>query len=126
MLLLRDLLLIVLMALILMFFSCSFDELPEPAPPTACEALMPTYENEVKPIIDTYCAYAGCHVSGFPNGNYESYESMLFSLENGQFRERAIIRKDMPDLTAPEGLQELPEEEFQILECWLANGFPKN
>jgi len=106
--------------------SCTFDELPEPEPPSECEVLMPTYENEIKPIIDTYCAYPGCHVSGFPNGNYETYESMLFSLENGQIRERAIIQMDMPDFTAPADLQELPAEDLKLLECWLANGFPKN
>ncbi len=110
--------------------SCTTDKLPEPVPPMLCDTLTPTYDNEMQAIINTNCAYAGCHVAGGAPGDYSSFASMLPALENNRVREKVIDLVDDPDLGMPpsyaSGPQDLTAEEFDLFTCWLANGYPEN
>lgn len=102
--------------------ACTSDKLPEPDP-NACDDQL-SYTNGIKTIVDTYCAYSGCHVTGFLAGDFSSYQGMLSRLENGGIRERAIITMDMPEPGSnPENLT---QEDFDDFKCWLDNGFPEN
>ena len=95
-----------------------------------------TYENQIKPIIDSSCSYSGCHDAGSGIGplNYTIYEGMLPHLTNGSFRDRVILQKDdiikgmPPDtVTWPQSIKtELSDEELDMIACWLEGGFPKN
>ena len=80
---------------------------------------IPVYNGDVKNIIDTYCATAGCHDgnNGAP-GNFRSYQGLSTITSNGKFTRRVIELKDMP----PGG--NLPSSDFEKLRCWAENGFP--
>lgn len=104
--------------------SCNFDNLPEPTP-AGCESGTITYNVTVQAILETNCAYTGCHLSGFPNGNLSSYgDDLLDFLEKGDFKERVIDLRDMPPYYAF-GPTELTAEELQILKCWIEDGYPQ-
>ncbi|MEM1216417.1 MAG: hypothetical protein AAGJ82_12070 [Bacteroidota bacterium] len=116
-------------AMLLFAASCTNDQLPEPML-ADCGEGVPTYEVEVRPIIEATCAYSGCHLGSAP-GIYDSYEGLLPSLEDNSFRERVISQRanptvGMPPNYAPEGrAEDLTEEELNIIECWLEAGYPE-
>lgn len=94
-----------------------------------------TYNGQVKAIIDSSCAYSGCHSGGdagmfVPDGSkdYTTYAGLLDNLNNGSFTERTLDSLDMPPANfVPEGFPtELTQAELDILTCWIDNGFPEN
>lgn len=113
-----------------LFFSasCTADQLPEPAE-SVCDGLVPDYELDILPIIETSCAYSGCHLGGAP-GVYNSYANLLADLESGRFRNRVIeLRSDpilgMPPNYSPSGRpRTLTPEELFLVTCWLEAGYP--
>ena len=116
--------------------ACTNAELPPPESPAFCDTISVTnYEHGVKSIIDNSCAYSGCHdgAGGIGPGNYTSYSGILPYLNNGAVLERVVNQKDdastgMPPNASvyPESKQDdLPEKEFEIIQCWLLQGFPE-
>lgn len=104
--------------------SCNGDKL-EPIPESeVCDTLVTSYNLNMQDLVETYCAYSGCHDGSSP-GVYLSYEGMLPSLENGKIMERAINTRDMPPSYANEGLTELPDAAYDLLNCWIEQGFPE-
>ncbi|WP_157472473.1 hypothetical protein [Neolewinella persica] len=114
---------------LLIISSCTSDVLPEPVI-LPCDGETPTYEADVRDIIERSCAYSGCHLGGAP-GIYDSYLGLISDLESGLFRQRVIdVRDDatigMPPNYAPQDRPEdLTEEELIIITCWLDAGFPE-
>ncbi len=104
--------------------SCTYEKRPPAMPSMACDTLMPTYANEVKPVIDMNCSYAGCHSAGASIGDFTHYSSMKSRLDGGQFETRVLFIKDMPPPYAS-GPKELSTDELNLLECWLQNGYPE-
>ncbi|MEM9260122.1 MAG: hypothetical protein AAGA62_10785 [Bacteroidota bacterium] len=108
---------------------CTKDSLPEPEP-SLCEGGTPTYEVEIRPIIEASCAYSGCHLGGAP-GLYNSYDGLLANLNDGTFRQRVISQMDDPNVGMPPNYapsdrpQDLTSEELNLIECWLDAGFPR-
>ncbi len=121
---------LLLLNLFLFFLaSCTTDELPEPVA-LPCEGTTPTYEADVREIIERTCAYSGCHLGG--GGDiYASYDDLLSNLESGLFRQRVIDRKDDPTFGMPPNYapadreQDLTAEELMTITCWLDAGFPE-
>ncbi len=109
--------------------ACTSDALPEPVA-LPCDGVTPTYEADVREIVEQTCAYSGCHLGGAP-GVYDSYQGLLPSLESGLFRQRVISSKDdpnvgMPPNYAPEGrAEDLTPEQLMIITCWLDAGYPE-
>lgn len=115
------------MLVLLGLVSCNFDKLPEPTVADACEILQPVYEGQIEAIIERSCSYDGCHTGGAAIGDYTTYQSMVTALEDGKISTRIFNIGDMPPDYAPDGKpKELPEEELELIECWIANGFPEN
>lgn len=104
--------------------ACTYAKQPPIEPNMACDTLMPTYVDGVKPIIDANCSYPGCHAAGYQSGDFTNYSSMKSRLDGGQFQLRTLQIKDMPPSYAS-GPKELTPEELAILECWLQNGYPE-
>lgn len=103
-----------------LLFSCSRDKVME----VSCdEDSIPTYDNEVRPIINLTCAYAGCHAEGFSSGDYTSYEALEVHL-NSTFIER-VNNRTMPPVYAS-GPIELTDTEILILQCWAQGGYLEN
>lgn len=104
--------------------SCDNAVLPEVPEPEFCDTLETSYNLNIRPIVETYCSYSGCHDGSSP-GVYLTYNGMLPNLNSGEITERVLIARDMPPDYANEGLRTLPEQEFGIFECWVNEGYPE-
>lgn len=113
----------------LVLSACTKDVLPRPEP-SECGTVSLTYEADIRPIIETSCAYAGCHLGEAP-GIYTSFAGVELDIERGLFRLRVIdLRSDeavgMPPDYAPDGRpKDLTEAELILIECWLDAGYPQ-
>ena len=106
--------------------ACTFDQLEPVQEPDICNSITPTYSVDVKPIIDSKCAISGCHVSGFPTGDFSTFEGMSSRLESGLVNKRVIEFKDMPPPQSyGSGPTPLTTAEREIFKCWLADGHPE-
>jgi len=82
----------------------------------------PTYDAELKTIIDNSCGVVGCHTANFAHGDFTSYDNMLEHLEDGDIYEQVVTEQIMP----PDYALPLSDEDFDLLQCWLDDGFPEN
>ena len=121
-----------LVGVFLVVWACEYSKLPEPQPKAFCETTEVTYNNQVKPIIDKACAIPGCHLSGTKApGDFATYESMKPFLKDSEFKFYVIDLVDDPDVGMPPdwatnpGPKDLTDEEFEIVECWVSNGYPE-
>lgn len=117
-------------------FSCSYDkEVVEPIDNTPidtttapigklCDTVIPTYDNQVQPIINASCATAtGCHITG-TDGNgipYTSFADIKAKVDNGSFETKVLGDKSMPA-----GGGSLTDDELEILQCWIDKGALEN
>jgi hypothetical protein len=85
-----------------------------------------TYESDVQEIINTTCAYTGCHIeSGAAPGAYNSYSGLEPWLNPNKFQRRVIELRDMPPVYAT-GPTSLTQDEINILNCWIENNYAEN
>ncbi|MFK7755530.1 MAG: hypothetical protein AB8B53_01220 [Flavobacteriales bacterium] len=97
--------------------SCKKDNEREPI----CEdGSAPTYDEEMKSLIDSKCATSGCHGSGSSNGDYTAYSGMVSDLNNGSIKREVLDRQDMPKNST------LSQNELNQFQCWSDNGFSEN
>lgn len=104
--------------------SCLSEKLPEPMESEFCETIDATYVATVKDIIDKNCAYSGCHISGFPSGDFSTYAGLESRINNGRINARVLDLRDMPPSNAP-AATELTQEELDIFMCWVSAGYPE-
>lgn len=102
--------------------SCSNDQLPDPLTlkNPICDSLEVVYDSQIKPIIDNSCAIPSCHGANSPFGDMTEYSKMSFYLTDNFFKKRVIDIMDMPEGSM------LSPEEFELVECWVANDYPEN
>jgi hypothetical protein len=88
--------------------------------PDGCPATVPSYANDVAPIIAQYCARSGCHVAGGSSSNIElSSHSQL--AQNSIDAEGEVASCKMP--YAP---PDLTTAERVTLLTWFVCGSPNN
>lgn len=120
---------IILLAGLFSWGACTADQLPEPME-ADCGTDAPTYNNDVKTILDASCAYSGCHLDSSP-GRFDNYNGLLPYLQDNTLRQRVLIQRSdpttgMPPDFAPEGRPiNLSVEDLATIECWLDAGFPE-
>lgn len=120
------------LSLCLLLQYCTADELPEPE---GCASGIATYELNIKPIIEESCAYSGCHDGNNTDspGDFETYEGILPYLRDGTVRTRVIDLRSDPVQGMPPSIEAYPQtqkenltqEELDLFQCWLNNGFPE-
>jgi len=99
--------------------------------PEFSQKLTASYDETIKEIIDTNCAYGVCH-NGSPGvpGDYSSFDGLGLDIESGSFFQRVVVIRDDPVQGMPpdraEGPGDLTEEEFQLILCWVENGYPES
>lgn len=115
------------------FFSCTRDQLAEMPPPAFCDTLQVAYNIQVQEIIDRNCAFPGCHLAGSAApGDFSTYAGLSPFLTDEEFRRFVIDLRNDPNLGMPPnwptnpGPQDLTEEEFEIVSCWVDQGYPEN
>lgn len=84
----------------------------------------PTFTADVEMIINSNCAYSGCHVAGTGLPVLTSYDDVKVQIENGRFEDRVLVRQNMPPSNAS-GPTELSEADLHILSCWIEQGYPE-
>lgn len=86
-----------------------------------CDTTTVSFATDILPIIQNSCATVGCHVmGGSGNGLFENYNQVKAKVDNGSFRQRVIVTKDMPP-SSP-----LSDCQIQHITKWLDNGAPNN
>ncbi|MES2516125.1 MAG: hypothetical protein V4580_18365 [Bacteroidota bacterium] len=87
---------------------------------TICDSV--SFINDIKPIFDAKCV--SCHVTGTSSGapwDYTTYQGIKDRADDGTIRNRAVILQDMPQGGPP-----LPQNEIDLIKCWLDAGAPNN
>ena len=108
----------ILLVCTLLFATCKPE--PEPIPVVPCTETPHTYTANIKPIVEAKCAITGCHVAGFANGDYTTFNAVKQVADNGLLRSRVLDDKTMP-LTGS-----LTEAELNKFNCWLMTGAQNN
>lgn len=80
----------------------------------ACDGSHPTYNSEIKSIIDTRCATSGCHPG------FSSYSGLNGILQNGQFKREVLTNQSMPQNSS------LTQDQINKIQCWVNDGYPEN
>ena len=108
--------------------SCSEDETMQPNPnpmANACEGVEVSYASDIVPIINVACALSGCHVEGFENGNFTTYQGVKSRADNGSLASQVVFSQNMPPNDSP-GPTSLSSAQIQAFQCWIADGAPDN
>ena len=87
--------------------------------PDEC-VLIPDYQGDVKPIINSTCTFSGCHDGASGVGNFKTYLGMKRNLDNGTFRTEVLETRTMPQGSM------LDENQYEILRCWAENNYAEN
>lgn len=82
-----------------------------------CDGVTPTYDADAASVVNSNCALSGCHVAGFSNGDFTTYDGLKADAKEIQDQ---VVSKKMP----PSG--SLSKSEIQIISCWVDNGSPEN
>jgi len=102
--------------LLLLFSACYFDKEEELYPNDfgAIDTSNVTYSGKIAPIISSSCATSGCHP------DFASYSNLKVRVDNGNFANRVLVKKDMP----PSG--PLSANQLAQIQKWLNQGAPNN
>jgi len=85
-----------------------------------CENITVSYNNDILPLVNTSCAFAGCHVYGFANGSFQTYDGLKEKVDNGSLQREVVDNMTMPKTGA------ISQEARDAIECWIAAGGPNN
>jgi hypothetical protein len=66
------------------------------------------------------CALSGCHVSGFPPGDFTNYEVLKKKVLDGK------VQKVVFELSIMPPTDKLTASETSVLKCWIDNGAKSN
>jgi hypothetical protein len=72
-----------------------------------------SYEETIRPVVESKCAVTGCHVAGFLPGDFTRYEVLKQKAEEGKIQLMVFSLGIMPPV------HKLTEEEKAQLQCWL-------
>lgn len=85
-----------------------------------CDGSKPTYDGEVKSIIDANCTNSSCHGSGSKHDDYTTYDGLSEVIANGEFEEHVLNKQNMPRGG------DLSQNEINLIQCWVDNNYPEN
>lgn len=100
----------------LILFSCVYhDTAPQPSPGYVCDSLV-SWENDILPIMINACATSGCH-DGISRRDWSDYNEVKRYAESIKIR---TVNRSMPfDET-------LPQDQIDMIACWVDNGAMEN
>ena len=84
-----------------------------------------TYDDHIRTIFQTSCAYAGCHAGAAP-GDFTNYNGIRNYFDGGLLKRRVVMNRSMPPANAQDGPTSLTDEELELFGCWIDSGYPKN
>ena len=102
--------------------SCKDDDTPDGVD---CAGLTPTYNNDIKSILDTSCAKSGCHNSADLANNMDlsTYASAMPISQQPRFL--GAINHQSGFIAMPQDAPKLSNDKIELLTCWVENGSPE-
>jgi uncharacterized membrane protein len=107
-------------ALLFIGVSCVYDNVEELYGEKKCPPEGTSFDQTIKPIIESNCAVSGCHVTGQQQPTLESYAQIESNAEKIKTR---TSNGTMPPLSS--GLS-LTQAEIDAIACWVDEGAPDN
>lgn len=93
-----------------------------------CTNFTPRYQEDVVPIITTYCTAStngSCHQPMSGHLNLTSYDTLKFLVDWGHIKDHCIKNREMPP-SYSKGPKKIPLDTLRILNCWMECGAPDN
>jgi uncharacterized membrane protein len=84
-----------------------------------------TYNDHIREVIQTSCAYARCHAGTAP-GDFTNYSGIAIYINGGLLERRVVMDRSMPPANAQDGPTSLTEKEIELFGCWIDAGYPEN
>ena len=84
-----------------------------------CTQVTAKYTIDVAPIIQSKCAYSGCHDAGAAGGVALTNYTQVFQ-NSARIRTSTVVNKTMPKTGS------LTPTELAKIKCWLDSGAPNN
>jgi hypothetical protein len=90
-----------------------------------CAGVAPTYNGEIKAILNASCATQGCHSasSNAAGRNYSTYSAAKSNASSDAFL--GSIQHLSGYSAMPKGASKLSDANIKLLSCWKQNGFPE-
>ncbi len=90
-----------------------------------CTGLTPTYTTDVKPLMDTHCAYSGCHnaTSKADGKDLSTYTAVKSVAKDDDFMGSMQHLRGYEKM--PQGASKLDDTKLKTISCWIENGMPE-
>ena len=85
----------------------------------SCDGSTPTYNADVKDIIDANCTQSGCHGAGSSRGDFRTYAGLRPYLLNSRFKREVLTDQSMPKGGS------LSHAELNLIQCWADTDYPE-
>lgn len=104
--------------------SCLKDK-TSPINPVECSTIV-SYSTDIVPIINSSCvngqgAGTGCHDDWIFD-----YSNIVLYMQAGSWQNAVINTRAMPKIPNDFGIDSLTNDEYQIMKCWIDQGYPEN
>lgn len=86
----------------------------------SCATISAKFTTDVKSIIQTKCATAGCHNAATAAGGSVLETYTQIAAQSARINQRCVVEKTMP----PGGA--LLPAEIAVIKCWISSGTPNN
>jgi hypothetical protein len=97
--------------------SCVSHDFPTYVP---CDnSVIVSFENDVRPIIQTKCAIEGCHNGGTTLPNWNDFSTFQDHARNGSVK-NFVIHRIMPRAESTQG--PLSQDQINTIACWIDQG----
>ena len=90
-----------------------------------CTGLTPTYNNDIKAIMNASCALSGCHDASSREAGINLSSYAVVKAESANDRFLGSIEHQASYRAMPEGESKLPQASIQKIYCWIQNGAPE-
>jgi hypothetical protein len=107
---------------LILLVSCKKEDSPDTVD---CTGLTPTYNSDIKAILDASCAKSGCHDAATMANNYDlsTYASASTVSQNDRFL--GAVQHKSGFSAMPQDGPKLSQDKIDLLTCWVQNGSPE-
>jgi hypothetical protein len=88
-----------------------------------CTGVTPTYNQNIKPILDATCALSGCHGNGGDAFDLATYAGAADAAKKksfmGSIQHKPFYQK------MPKDAEMLTDTQIHLISCWIENGTPE-